>query len=105
MIAPGLKLMASALSHGTAQLPQVSELSTQPADFATDTEAGIINGCVAAHAGAIDYALRELGARFPDQAAPHCVISGGAAPYVVPSLTIPHTVVDNLVLIGLQVMI
>jgi len=100
MIAPGLKLMAQSLAHNTAQLPDVSENTTLAAHFADHTEAAIVSGCLAAQAGAIEYAVRDFVATM--NAEPLCILSGGAAKYIIPSLRIPHQAVDNLVLIGLQ---
>lgn len=100
MIAPGLKLMAQSLAHNTAQLPDVSQNSTLAAHFADHTEAAIASGCLAAQAGAIEYAVRDFVATTNTE--PLCIVSGGAAKYIIPSLKIPHRAVDNLVLIGLQ---
>jgi type III pantothenate kinase len=98
MIVPGLRLLAESLTCNTAQLPSISEHHAIPAHFANHTEAAILSGCLAAQAGAIEYAVREFSA-----ANPLCVVSGGAANYIMPSLKTPHQFVDNLVLIGLQV--
>jgi len=101
MIAPGLKLMALSLAQHTAQLPVVSENKALAAHFADHTEAAMVSGCVAAQAGAIEHAAREFAVTI--HAEPRCVVSGGAANYIIPSLGISHKFVDNLVLIGLQV--
>ena len=120
MIAPGLQLMANALAINTAQLPQVldaadpSELAQlaqlaqlgQPAAHLADhTEAAIVNGCIAAQVGAISYVVQEFSQAGAGggNVVPLCVLSGGAAKYLLPSLRIPVKLVDNLVLIGLQV--
>jgi len=95
MILPGLALMAGALAHNTAQLPQVAPGSALPPTFADNTLDAIVSGCVAAQAGAIERAVAAHGG------AP-CIVSGGAAAYIVPALTITHTVRDNLVLAGLH---
>jgi len=100
MIAPGLKLMAQSLAQNTAQLPDVQENITLRAHFANHTQAAIVSGCLAAQAGAIEYAVREFAATM--NVSPLCIVSGGAAKYITPSLKTPHQVVDNLVLIGLQ---
>lgn len=104
LIAPGLRVMAQSLSKHTAQLPSIiTPKGAKAAHFASDTEAAIASGCLAAQAGAIEYAVREFITNkhlVPD---PICIVSGGAAPYIIPSLTISYKLVDNLVLIGLQV--
>lgn len=105
MIAPGLKLMAQSLAENTAQLPSIPENSAGSerfaAHFADNTEEAIVSGCLAAQAGAIEHAVREFAVTI--NAEPRCVVSGGAANFIIPSLKIPHKFVDNLVLIGLQV--
>lgn len=104
MILPGLGLMASTLAHNTAQLPQVvagvaqAQASSWP--FADNTDAAIVAGCLAAQAGAIE---RAVAAHAQHNVAVQCVLAGGAAAYIAPQLRIPHQIVDNLVLIGLQV--
>jgi type III pantothenate kinase len=106
MIAPGLQLMAQSLALNTAQLPQVNDPNQMTAQFAQHTEAAILSGCLAAQAGAIEYAVRHFaqlsGGLHTSAEAPLCILSGGAAQFVQPSLRIAHKLVDNLVLIGLQ---
>ncbi|MGF6274375.1 type III pantothenate kinase [Massilia sp. UYP11] len=94
MILPGLALMASSLAGNTAQLPQVAP-GAVPALFGDNTNDAILSGVLSAQAGAIERAV--AGHR-----AAACIVSGGAAPYVAPALKIPHRVVDNIVLVGLQ---
>lgn len=117
MIAPGLKLMAQSLAQNTAQLPSTPENTTITSHFANHTEAAIISGCLAAQAGAIKYAIHEfanttnLANTTSATTYPLCILSGGGAKYVMPSLDLstkwPNKLsfqfVDNLVLIGLQV--
>lgn len=96
MILPGLALMAASLARNTAQLPQIGSNIALPAGFADNTDDAIASGCLAAQAGAIERAFAAHGAT-------QCIVSGGAAPFITPALRIPHRVVDNIVLIGLQV--
>lgn len=107
MIVPGLKLMAQSLAQNTAQLPSTSENTTITAHFANHTKDAIISGCLAAQAGAIEHAVHELGNTISTIASPLCILSGGAAKYVIPNLNLSNNLtyhyVDNLVLIGLQV--
>ena len=95
MILPGLGLMAAALAKNTAQLPQVAPGRALAAGFADNTDDAILAGCLSAQAGAIERAsaLHRAAA---------CIVSGGAAPYIAPVLTVAHRMVDNIVLIGLQ---
>jgi type III pantothenate kinase len=95
MILPGLALMASSLARNTAQLPQVAPGAAPPPQFADNTADAIVAGCLAAQAGAIE---RAVAAHRADA----CILSGGAAPWVAPSLTVSFQVADNIVLAGLH---
>jgi type III pantothenate kinase len=95
MILPGLGLMASSLARNTAQLPHIAESGAARAGFADNTEDAILAGCLSAQAGAIERAVGLLGAEL-------CMLSGGAARYIAPSLAAPHRLVDNIVLVGLH---
>lgn len=98
MILPGLGLMLGSLARGTAQLPQVTPAVAQPATppvFADHTADAILSGCLAAQAGAIERACAALPAEL-------CIVSGGAAASVAPLLSVPHWMLDNIVLVGLH---
>lgn len=95
MILPGLGLMASALARNTAQLPQIAQDGKLPAGFADNTDDAILSGCLAAQSGAIEHACALHDATL-------CLISGGAAPLIAPTLKVAYRVVDNIVLIGLH---
>jgi type III pantothenate kinase len=95
MILPGLGLMASSLSRGTAQLPQVALGAALPQVLADNTADAIVSGCISAQAGAIE---RAVAAHRADA----CILSGGAAPCIAPALSVPHRMADNIVLIGLH---
>ncbi|MBJ7314210.1 type III pantothenate kinase [Rugamonas sp. CCM 8940] len=95
MILPGLALMASSLARNTAQLPQIAQDAKLPAGFADNTDDAILSGCLAAQGGAIEHAVAL-------HRASDCIISGGAAPFIAPTLKVAHRVVDNVVLIGLH---
>jgi len=100
MILPGLGLMASSLARNTAQLPQIAPGAVLPSPFADNTDDAILAGCLSAQAGAIERAFARHGAV-------ECVISGGAAPYIVPALALEGALrhVDNLVMIGLHAVV
>jgi type III pantothenate kinase len=98
MILPGLTLMAHSLAKNTAQLPQVTT-NASAAMFADNTDDAIASGCLNAQVGAIERAVAAGAKSGPVT----CLLSGGAASQISPLLTIPHTRVDHLVLIGLQV--
>jgi type III pantothenate kinase len=98
MILPGLGLMAASLAKNTAQLPQLAHAApgrALAAGFADNTDDAILAGCLSAQAGAIERACAL-------HKATACIVSGGAAPFIAPVLTIAHRMVDNIVLIGLQ---
>lgn len=94
MILPGLGMMLGALARGTAQLPQVA-VGDVPAAFADNTHDAILSGCLAAQAGAIERAFAAHGAGL-------CIVSGGAAGHIAPLLSVPHRLLDNIVLAGLH---
>lgn len=104
MIAPGLQLMAQSLAQNTAQLPRVQDAAKFAAHFADHTEAAIWSGCLAAQVGAIEHAVHNFPAftHSVETGMPLCLLSGGAAQFLTSSLRVPHRLVDNLVLIGLQ---
>lgn len=107
MILPGLELMARVLATDTAQLPPA--LPSAPLQetlqdrFADNTVDAIISGCIAAQAGAIERALALHARAQTPMSAPRCVLAGGAAAWIAPHLALPCERVENLVLIGLQV--
>lgn len=100
MILPGLGLMTTSLARNTAQLPQATQSNQTLKSFADNTDDAIISGCLTAQAGAIERAVAALAA---EHGAVKCVLSGGAARFIAPHLTVAHQIVDNLVLTGLQV--
>ena len=95
MILPGLALMAGSLARNTAQLPQATTGGAPPPLFADNTNDAIVSGCLSAQAGAIERAVAQHGASA-------CIVSGGAAPLIAPALKIAHSLVDNIVLVGLH---
>lgn len=116
MIAPGLQVMATSLARNTAQLPDIADLIKAEAVrdvFARSTEFAIASGCLHAQVGTILSALLTLNeAHVEGGQAVQLVISGGAAPYILPLLT-PHLQrqkfewhhVENLVLLGLALVV
>ena len=92
LILPGLALMRSALAQNTAGLPHAKGRYRA---LATNTDDAIVSGALHATLGAIDRlrAMQEAGLT--------CLLSGGAAVELLPHLSRPYRVVDNLVLEGL----
>jgi type III pantothenate kinase len=76
-------------------LPQV-EARWLDACFADNTPDAIASGCIQAQVGAILRARQQLPAA-------GCVLSGGAAEYLLPLVPPPVEQVEHLVLRGLQV--
>lgn len=99
MIFPGLKLMAESLARNTAQLPDINQMNDSTSLFANNTDNAILSGCLSAQTGAIERAVAAHRKQFPDTI---CLLSGGAARYIAPHLSIPFRIIDNLVLIGLH---
>jgi len=96
LILPGLALMRSALAHNTAALPHAAgHYRLQP----TNTDDAIVSGAIHATLGAIER-IRATLDETADQAA-LCLLSGGAVAELVPQLSLPHRLIDNLVLEGL----
>lgn len=107
MILPGLQLMASALAKNTAQLPQIALHADSLDVFATQTDQAIASGCLHAQVGAMLCAVNELERK--RGRAVQLVISGGAAPYLLPQLKqcqqFVWQEVENLVLTGLWIVV
>lgn len=95
MIIPGLGLMGASLAKNTAQLPAIDTTRPLPTGFADNTADAILSGCLAAQAGAIERACAQHGNAL-------CILSGGAASFIAPMLSVPHRLVDNIVLLGLH---
>ncbi|MBY0574623.1 MAG: type III pantothenate kinase [Undibacterium sp.] len=104
MILPGLKVMADSLAKNTAQLPEIRSLTQRDSAFAKNTQDAIQSGCIHAQVGAILSALEQL-ASITGQA-PQLLLSGGAAPYLLPYLLrlcpLQTQHIENCVLRGLQ---
>jgi len=92
LILPGLALMRSALAQNTAGLPQAKGHYRA---LATSTDDAIVSGALHATLGAIE---RVRATQDKDVT---CLLSGGAAVELVPHMTHPYSVIDNLVLEGL----
>ncbi|MGN0918334.1 MAG: type III pantothenate kinase [Oxalobacter sp.] len=100
MILPGLGLMAHSLALNTEQLPEIDRMEEDITPFANHTRAAILAGCLNAQSGAIERTVEAFRKRYDNV---NCLVSGGAAKYIVPCLSVPCHIVSNLVLIGLYV--
>ena len=94
LILPGPDLMRRALARDTAALPLASG---EHAVCPRNTDDAITSGCLEAQLGAIERAFARIAGE-PDAV---CLLSGGAAYMLAPQLSIPHRLIDNLVLEGL----
>ncbi|MDP2793238.1 MAG: type III pantothenate kinase [Sulfurisoma sp.] len=100
LILPGIDMMRAALADGTADLPVARG---EVRDLPRNTFDAIASGAVDATTGAIERMARRVAGAVPRDTAPHnflCLLSGGAAGVIAPRLTLPHRVIDNLVLEG-----
>jgi type III pantothenate kinase len=96
LILPGYGLMIDSLESGTAGL---KVYAGEVRDFPTNTSDALMSGGAAAIAGAVDrmYALMTEYAGKP----PRLLITGGAAPKLIPSLQIEHEHLETLIFDGL----
>lgn len=101
LIVPGFRLMQQGLLQNAARLGDVTGVFRP---FPDNTGDAIYSGAAAAMAGAVLHMLRLLQQR--EGAQPRCILGGGDAHLLVPALAMGGfenvTVVDNLVLRGLQ---
>lgn len=94
LILPGVDLMRAALARNTAQLPLAEgKYCAEP----RNTVDAIVSGCLHAQIGAIERMYAALCAESP----PVCLMTGGAAPCLIPHLGIPLMSAENLILEGL----
>ena len=94
LILPGVDLMRASLARNTAQLPLAEgEFRCAP----RNTMDAIVSGCLHAQIGAIERMYAKLAA----EPGARCLLTGGAAPSLVPHLQIPFVLVESLILDGL----
>ena len=93
-ILPGFDLMRSALAGNTAQLPLAEGVFC---DAPTNTMDAIVSGCLNAQLGAIE----RMYAAIADLPGACCLMTGGAAPRLLPYLRIPVRHEEPLILSGL----
>lgn len=96
LILPGLELMQCSLLQHTALLGMEKGAVC---NYPRNTADAIFSGVARAAAGAIQYQY-NLSA---DQGRVKCLISGGAAKLLLPNLNIAVELLDNLVLLGLEI--
>lgn len=96
LILPGFELMRRSLAINTAQLP-LAQGGFRPEP--RNTMDAIVSGCLHAQIGAIERMYHGMGMSAGPGAI--CLLTGGAAPFLIPHLSIPYRLVENLVLDGL----
>lgn len=99
VIVPGIALMQQALRQGTAR---VTELAGSWQAFPRTTADAVESGIVAALCGAIQVQHARLAERVG--MAPHCFLTGGGAPRLLPHLSLSAELVPALVLEGIDLM-
>lgn len=97
LILPGVSLMQHSLATNTAQLMAEQGVLR---DFPRNTADAIHSGMLRATQGAVRHQYGLLQAR---ESAVRCLIGGGAAGVVLQHLELPAERMDNLVLMGLQI--
>ena len=96
LILPGMELMQRSLLNNTAQL---GLLQGEFCDFPRNTADAIASGAIQATTGAIRLQYALLAAKYDT----HCILSGGAANTLAPHLGLAAEQVDNLVMLGLEI--
>jgi type III pantothenate kinase len=99
LILPGHGIMLRALESGTAGL-HVPTGSVTP--FPKNTSDALTSGGTYAIAGAVERTYQHLYLHCSME--PACIMAGGAGWKMVPSMTRPFELVDNLIFEGLLVM-
>jgi type III pantothenate kinase len=97
LIVPGMRLMREALRQGTARLDVGSGVACE---FPRNTADAVESGIVAALCGAI----RTQHARLAEcgGGVPHCIVTGGDAPRLLPHLGVSAELAPHLVLEGID---
>ena len=96
LILPGHGIMLRALESGTAGLHVPTGEVRQ---FPTNTSDALTSGGTYAIAGAVERMVQHV--RTHCDADPMCVMTGGAAWKMAPSMSVPFDLVDNLIFDGL----
>jgi len=96
LILPGHGIMLRALESGTAGLHVPTG---NVCEFPTNTSDALTSGGTYAIAGAVERMVQHL--RRHCEQEPHCIMTGGAAWKMAPSMSVPFELVDNLLFDGL----
>ncbi len=94
LILPGFELMRTSLAQNTVLLPLADgQFRAEP----HNTRDAIVSGCLNAQIGAIE----RMFSRIASDPEARCLMTGGAAKCLAPHLSIPYTLVENLIFEGL----
>jgi len=96
LILPGHGIMLRALESGTAGLHVPTG---NVCEFPTNTSDALTSGGTYAIAGAVERMVHHLRAHCGVE--PRCLMTGGAAWKMAPSMSVPFELVDNLLFDGL----
>jgi type III pantothenate kinase len=100
-ILPGLRMLRTALAHGTTQLPAVIDTPLQVVDFATSTAASIHSGTLHMLVASIDEICAAAHARVGKDC--ELLITGGDAELLLPLLHYPLQHQPQLVMQGMRI--
>ena len=96
IILPGHGIMLRALESGTAGLHVPTG---EVRNFPTNTSDALTSGCTVAIAGAVQRMVDNLRQHTGEE--PMCIMTGGAAWKMAPSMTVPFELVESLIFDGL----
>ncbi len=99
VIAPGMKLLADALHHKTAQLPTVA-IERPDRVIGNTTEASIKSGVFYGYVGLVDGLLERILSEI--ETSPQVIATGGFASLIASESRLVTTVDENLTLEGLR---
>ena len=99
-ILPGYHLQLHALIHGTQKVRPTSIVETLSLTPGCTTEDAVHRGVLLGMLGAIERTVSDFKARNGRQCS--LVLTGGDADKLAPHLAIPHDIIPELILLGLQ---
>ncbi len=98
LIIPGISTMLRSLVQNTAQLP-LADLTKDIPLIGTDTNSCIASGIVNTTIAAIEKVYKEVNYEYKKK--PRVFLTGGNSQALIKNLTIPHTLVEELNLMGI----
>ncbi len=98
LIIPGINTMLRSLVQNTAQLP-LADLSKDIPLIGTDTNSCIASGIVNSTVAAIEKVYKEVNYEYKKK--PRVFVTGGNSGAIIKNLTLPHTLIEELNLLGI----